>query len=94
MCPSRCRAGSNGRATSPTSSRVCESEQAIDTVQQRNRELLKAISRERAELYAELGESFSGRRQIIRNRTTAPPAKPKRGKPAKVAIKTVEEQHG
>ena len=59
---------------------VCESEQAIDTVQQRNRELLKAISRERAELYAELGESFSGRRQVIRNRTTAPPAKPKRGK--------------
>lgn len=73
---------------------VCESEQAIDTVQQRNRELLKAISRERAELYAELGESFSGRRQVIRNRTNAPPATPKRGKTAKAAIKTVEKQHG
>ena len=73
---------------------VCESEQAIDTVQERNRELLKAISRERAELYAALGESFSERRQVIRNRTTAPPAKRKRGKSAKVPLKTVEEQHG
>jgi len=73
---------------------VCESEQAIDTVQDRNRELLKAISRERAQLYADLGESFSGRRQLIRNRTTAASVKPKRTKPAKVAIKTVEEQRG
>jgi hypothetical protein len=73
---------------------VCESEQAIDAVQDRNRELLKAISRERAQLYADLGESFSERRRIIRNRTTASPAKPKRGKPAKAVIKTVEEQHG
>jgi ERF superfamily len=31
---------------------VCESEQAIDTVQERHRELLKALSRERPELYA------------------------------------------
>jgi hypothetical protein len=73
---------------------VCESEQAIGTVQERNRDLLKALSRERPELYAALGESFSERRQLIRNRTTAPPAKPKRGKSPKVAIKTVEEQHG
>jgi hypothetical protein len=47
---------------------VCESEQAIDTVQQRNWELLKAVSRERPELYELLGKSFAGRRQEFRAR--------------------------
>lgn len=46
---------------------VCQSEQAVDTVQDRNRELLKALSRERAELYAGLGELFTERRKAIRN---------------------------
>jgi len=59
---------------------VCESEQAIDTVQERNRELLKAISRERVELYRELGECFTARRHLLRTRTTPPPAKPKKSK--------------
>ena len=45
---------------------ACETEQAIDTVQQRNRELLVALSRERAELYAELGRSFGAHRERIR----------------------------
>lgn len=47
---------------------VCESEQAIGTVQERQRELLKAISRERPELYAALGEVFSARRKLMNNR--------------------------
>ena len=38
---------------------VCESEHAIDTVQERNRELLLAINRERPDLYADLGRSFT-----------------------------------
>ena len=59
---------------------VCESEQAIDTVQERNRDLLKAISRERVELYRELGECFGSRRHLLRNRTQTAPAKPKKSK--------------
>lgn len=58
---------------------VCESEQAIDTVQERNRELLKAISRERVELYRELGECFTQGRHLLRNRTTTA-SKPKKSK--------------
>lgn len=47
---------------------VCESERAIDLVQERNRELLTALSRERAELYRELGECFGARREVMQNR--------------------------
>jgi len=46
---------------------VCESGQAID-VQDRHRELLKALSRERPEVYADLGVSFTGRREALRSR--------------------------
>ena len=44
---------------------VCESGEAISTVQKRNRELLKAISRERPDLYTELGRSFTDRRKFL-----------------------------
>ncbi len=37
---------------------VCESDSAIELVQERNRGLLKALSRERQELYQHLGEAF------------------------------------
>ena len=47
---------------------LCESEQAISTVQERNRELLKALAREQPHLYAELGQAFVGRREVIANR--------------------------
>jgi hypothetical protein len=40
----------------------CESEEAIGRVQQTHRPLLQALSRERPELYAELGEAFRDRR--------------------------------
>jgi len=72
---------------------VCESEQAIDTVQERNRELLKAIARERPELYAELGESFTGRRQALSARAKAPSPKPNKRKTARPLAKTLEEAH-
>jgi ERF superfamily len=50
---------------------VCESEQAIDLVQDRNRKLLKAMSRERGEEYARLGEVFTERREALRKRDQA-----------------------
>ncbi len=53
---------------------VCESAQAIGLVQERNRELLKALSRERSDLYREFGECFGERREVLSQR--AAPAKP------------------
>lgn len=50
---------------------LCESEQAIQLVQERNRELLKSLSRERPELYRELGEAFSARREVLGQRAAA-----------------------
>jgi hypothetical protein len=44
---------------------VCEMLEAINLVQDRNRELLKAMSRERPDLYAELGTFFTTRRNVI-----------------------------
>jgi hypothetical protein len=44
---------------------VCESEQAIATVQERNRDLLKALAREQPPLYAELGEAFLSQREVL-----------------------------
>jgi hypothetical protein len=57
---------------------VCESDQAVTLVQERNRELLKALSRERSHLYRELGEYFGARRELLRASRPAP-APPKRG---------------
>ena len=47
---------------------VCESEQAIAVVQGRNRDLLKGLSRERPELYDELGACFVARGEALRQR--------------------------
>jgi hypothetical protein len=47
---------------------VCESIQAIDLVQERNRDLLKALSRERPDLYTELGCVFTLRRGSLLDR--------------------------
>jgi hypothetical protein len=74
---------------------VCESEQAISTVQERNRDLLKALSRERPELYAELGQSFLARREVL-----SPPSRRRPTKPARRGVRvpaiTAEpkEHHG
>jgi hypothetical protein len=70
---------------------VCESEQAIDTVQDRHRELLKAIARERPELYAELGVSFSERRRALHERTKARPSETTKTKRARSQAKKREE---
>jgi hypothetical protein len=51
---------------------ICESIEAVDRVQAGKRPQLRAISRERPDLYASLGESFSQRRQAL----LAPPCPP------------------
>ena len=61
---------------------VCESDAAIDTVQQRNRELLKALSREQPQLYAELGARFTTRREQLRI-PAKPPTRPRACRQAK-----------
>jgi hypothetical protein len=61
---------------------LCESEVAIELVQERNRALLTAISRERPDLYRELGECFGPRRDVLRERSSPPPRQkrqPKKG---------------
>jgi hypothetical protein len=44
---------------------LCESEQAISTVQERNRNLLKSLAREQPQLYADLGQAFLSRRKAL-----------------------------
>jgi hypothetical protein len=56
---------------------ICESIEAVDRVQLGKRPQLRAISRERPELYAALGECFSGRRQALLA-PACPPFPPKR----------------
>jgi hypothetical protein len=68
---------------------VCESEQAIATVQEGNRELLKALSRERPELYAKLGQAFAGRRELLRQ---AQPARPKRPRASRSGRRPTEQR--
>ena len=51
---------------------ICESIEAVDRVQSGKRPQLRAISRERPDLYAALGERFSQRRQAL----LAPPSPP------------------
>jgi len=55
---------------------ICESIEAVDRVQSGKRSQLRAISRERPDLYAALGECFSQRRQAL----LAPPSPPKKAR--------------
>ena len=57
---------------------LCESEHAIDVVQERNRELLKALSRERQELYQQLGACVASRREALLERAAS--ARPRKRK--------------
>lgn len=70
---------------------VCESEQAIATVQERYRELLKALSREQPALYEELGREFTIRRELLHERAHAPTPKrraaAKRQKRSSIVVK-------
>ena len=61
---------------------ICESVQAIDLVQERNRDLLKALSRERADLYRELGECFGARREALQNPPKPPRHRKRKAQPA------------
>ena len=67
---------------------LCESEQAIATVQERNRELLKALSREQPALYEELGREFTIRRELLRERAhvTRPKGRTAARRPKKSSI--------
>ena len=75
---------------------LCESEAAISTVQERNRDLLKALAREQPQLYAELGQAFLSRREVLASR---PPvrkvAKRSRAseKPKATRIQAAEVEH-
>ncbi|MGZ2411016.1 ERF superfamily protein [Sphingomonas sp. F9_3S_D5_B_2] len=62
--------------------RICESEEAISRVQQRHRALLQAVSRERADLYAALGEVFRTRRAELKRPDPRNRTKDKRTAPA------------
>jgi hypothetical protein len=55
---------------------ICESIEAVDRVQSGKRSQLRAIGRERPDLYAALGECFSQRRQAL----LAPPCPPKKAR--------------
>lgn len=52
---------------------LCESEEAIRSVERRQREFLRSISRERPALYGALGQAFSDRREQL----TRPPQRAK-----------------
>lgn len=54
--------------------RVCETGEALDRLQNTNRALLKAICRERPELYSTLGEKIRDRRAAIAPKVGAGPA--------------------
>lgn len=51
---------------------LCESEQAISSVQERNRDLLRSLSREQPHLYAELGQAFNSRREVLTTASVQP----------------------
>ena len=54
---------------------VCESEKAVDTVQECNRSLLVALGRERPELYANLGHAVIEHREMLSKRAFQSKAK-------------------
>ena len=70
---------------------LCESEAAIELVQDRNRALLTAISRERNDLYQMLGNCVGARLDALRKRPS-PPASKRQSRPRKVRV--LEKQDG
>jgi hypothetical protein len=70
---------------------VCETEQALGVVQERNRELLKGISRERPDFYRQLGEAFSNRRKVLGARVPAQKSPPRSGRRARKRRGPVKE---
>lgn len=68
--------------------RICQSEEALGRVQDTNRAMLKAIQRERGELYGAIGIEFATRRQSV----TPGPAHSDRISAAHSASKTPPER--
>ena len=56
----------------------CETGEALDLVQGRNRDLLKSLGRERPQLYGELGKKFIERREALGQRQAIEPKRPVR----------------
>jgi hypothetical protein len=76
--------------------RICQSEEALSRVQDTNRAMLKAVQRERSELYASIGDEFATRRRDLApvpvskdlvgrdpSSTTSAPARPRKKTKAK-----------
>jgi hypothetical protein len=74
---------------------LCESEQAIVTVQERNRALLKALAREQPQLYAQLGLTFVSRREALESKPPAPTAaqRQQRRQPKSRGARPAEVEH-
>jgi hypothetical protein len=71
---------------------VCESEQAITLVQERNRRLLEALSRERQDLYRQLGNCFGARREALSARDKVPSPRKRRPSRSKTPVPTAERK--
>ena len=59
---------------------VCESEMAIDIVQERNRSLIVALGREQPELYSHLGNALTERRALLSKSGRRPKARKRSAK--------------
>jgi ERF superfamily len=70
--------------------RLCESEAAIGLVQERNRELLKGLSRERQDLYRELGECFGARREALQQRGAERRPRKRKSQAAENKVEAIE----
>ena len=76
---------------------VCETQDAISLVQDRNRALLLALSRERPDFYSELGATFTARLEFLRDRQPEATRRPAPSRTRKAPSKPrpmVEVQHG
>ena len=71
---------------------LCESETAISSVQERNRDLLKSLAREQPQLYAELGHAFVSRREVLAARRISKVPSPKRPTP-RSKVRPAEVEH-
>lgn len=71
---------------------LCESDQAICLVQERNRELLKSLSRERRDLYQQLGAAFTARREVIQQRRASTKPRKRRTQSTDEQSKAVERE--
>lgn len=71
---------------------LCESETAIATLKERHRDLLKALSREQPQLYAELGQAFVSRHEVLKARAVAAKARSARSRRAKATVNRSAEQ--